>query len=265
MKELTMVKLGGSLITQKGVPFTENPAVIKRLGRELKQAQEETGVALVVGHGGGSYPHVPAVKYRTAEGILGEESLTGIAQVQDAASRLDRIVVAAFIDLGLRAVSISPSSCMVSKKGEVSRVFLPPIKMLLEKGLIPVVYGDVVMDKEKGCAILSTERVLRSIAVGLTGEYKVTKVAHCGNTDGVYNPKGETISELNSGQFKLVKGHIRGSAGIDVTGGMLHKVEESLLLAKRGIPCVIFNGEREGELLNVLRDKPHRGTEVVWK
>jgi len=36
MKELTLIKLGGSLITDKGKPYTAEPQVIRRLAKEIK-------------------------------------------------------------------------------------------------------------------------------------------------------------------------------------------------------------------------------------
>ncbi|MGA3021078.1 MAG: hypothetical protein ABSD68_03970, partial [Candidatus Micrarchaeales archaeon] len=65
MKNLVLVKLGGSLITDKTSPFTPNLDVIKRLAKEIHEAREEKGMSLIIGHGGGSFPHKPAKDYRT--------------------------------------------------------------------------------------------------------------------------------------------------------------------------------------------------------
>ena len=64
-KPLILLKLGGSLITDKTKPYTANIPVIKRLAREIHEAREEKDINLIVGHGGGSFPHVSAKKYQT--------------------------------------------------------------------------------------------------------------------------------------------------------------------------------------------------------
>src|SRR4030065_2477184 len=114
MKKLILIKLGGSLITDKTKPFTDKKYVIKRLGNEIRSARKNADYNLILGHGGGSYPHVPAKKFRTADGIVNKKSYIGIAEVQDAAARLNRIVVRELLNLGEPAITLSPSGMMTS-------------------------------------------------------------------------------------------------------------------------------------------------------
>lgn len=260
---LVLIKLGGSLITDKNKPFSEDLKTIKRLASEIHKARRRTNMLFIVGHGGGSYPHVPAKKFKTAQGILGKESYQGIAKVQDAAARLNRIVVHELINAKEDAVSFSPSSFMVAKDGQIKKAFLDPLLRLLDFGMLPVVYGDVLLDLKMGCSIASTEKILNFLALKLKDKFKVKKVIHCGKTNGVYNKKGKTIAKINTKNFGKIRAEIGSSEGIDVTGGMIHKVKEALTLAKKGIPSAIINGGISNELLNVLLDKPHRGTEVI--
>lgn len=260
---LVLIKLGGSLITNKDKPFSEDLKTIKRLASEIHKARQKTKMLFIVGHGGGSYPHVPAKKYKTAQGILGKKSYRGIAEVQDAAARLNRIIVRELIKAKESVVSFNPSSFMIAEDGEIKKAFLDPLLRLLDFGMLPVVYGDVLLDLKMGCSIASTEKILNFLALNLKDKFRVKKVIHCGKTDGVYDGKGKTIAKINIKNFGKVRPKVGSSSGIDVTGGMLHKVEESLILARKGIPSAIINGGRPSELLNVLLDKPHRGTEVV--
>lgn len=123
MKKLFLIKLGGSLITNKQRPFTARLSLIEKLCQQIHKLREEEGLFLIVGHGGGSFPHYPASKYRTGEGVIGKESLRGIAEVQNAASKLNRIVVEQFIKVGENAVSFSLSSFMTTSNGDVKKVF----------------------------------------------------------------------------------------------------------------------------------------------
>lgn len=267
MQKLILIKLGGSLITNKLKPFSENLVIIKRLAREIHQAGKEGSRLLVVGHGGGSYPHVPAAKYKTAEGMVGPESGRGVAEVQDAAARLNRIVVRELIEARENAISLSPSSFMIAENGEVKKAFLQPALKLLEFKMLPVVYGDVALDQKKGCCILSTEKILNFLAQKLSRSFKVEKVIYCGKTDGVYDGGGKTVPIIRQRQFKNIKfkglrGSLGESDGVDVTGGMAHKVEEALSLAKVGIRTQIINGQKSGNLKKVILGEKVLGTVI---
>ena len=124
---LIFLKLGGSLITKKTQPFTENKEIIKRLAKEIHQARKKKCFNLLIGNGGGSYPHVPAKKYKIAQGIINKKSLKGIVEVQDAASRLNRIIVRTLLDVGENAISIQPSSVALTKNSRIIEFYLKPI------------------------------------------------------------------------------------------------------------------------------------------
>ncbi|UCH38405.1 MAG: hypothetical protein JSV76_06030, partial [Candidatus Bathyarchaeota archaeon] len=53
-EKLTLLKLGGSVITNKEKPCTPNHSVIMRLAHEIKRANI---TPLVIVHGGGSFGH----------------------------------------------------------------------------------------------------------------------------------------------------------------------------------------------------------------
>lgn len=262
MQNLYLVKLGGSLITDKNKPFAERPETIKRLCQEIHDARKmRQNLSLIIGHGGGSYPHVPATKFRTAEGIVDKRSLTGIAEVQEAAAKLNRIIVRVLIDAGENAVSIQPSACSFAKNGRIQEFYSGSLEKFLKLDMLPVVFGDVVLDTEKGCCILSTEVILAYLAKKLNGQ----KIILCGITDGVLDKKGEVISKITPANYDQIKKHLGTSNGIDVTGGMLHKVEEMLELAKKEISSLIINGNKQGLLKKTLLGQDIIGTKICPK
>jgi len=264
--ELIFLKLGGSLITKKDKPFTENKKIIKQIAQEIHRARKKKPFRLLIGNGGGSYPHVPAKKYKTAQGIINKESLKGIAEVQDAASRLNRIIVRALIDAGENAISIQPSSITLAKNSRIVEFYLKPLKMFLEKDMIPVVYGDVGLDLKQGGCIISTEELF----VFLAKKLKPKRIISAGIVDGVFtadplkDPKAKLIPEITSQNYPKIKKMLAGSAGIDVTGGMLHKVERYLELAVIGIHSQIINGAVKNRLKNALLDKKVKGTIIKY-
>ncbi len=269
MNELILVKFGGSVITDKTKPFTEDIETIKRLSREIHESRQEKKFRLIIGHGGGSYPHTPASEFKVNEGVINHRSYEGIAKVQDAASRLNRIIVRELLNAGENAMSIQLSSCSICEDGIIKEMFLEPIKKLLDYDMLPVPYGDVGLDKKKGSCIISTERIFDYIARNLTKadkKYKISRIILCARVNGVFtdnpdvNSYAELIKEITPKNIKEIESSLKGSFGIDVTGGMLHKVNMMLELAKLGIESEIINAKEPGLLKRTLLGEKGLGT-----
>jgi isopentenyl phosphate kinase len=266
MGELILVKFGGSVITDKSKPFTEDIDTIKRLAKEIHEAREEKKFKLIIGHGGGSYPHTPALEFRTNEGFINERSREGMSKVQDAASRLNRIIVKELINAGENAFSINPSSCTIVENGIIKKMYLEPLERLLDFDMLPVPYGDVCIDLKKGCATVSTEIILSYIARELRKKYKIPRVLLCGRVDGVFtdnpdkNPDAKLIPAISQKNIKKIENDLKGSTGTDVTGGMMHKVKMMLELTKLGIESEIINAKKPGILKKSLLGEIGLGT-----
>jgi len=256
MKNLIFVKLGGSLITDKSKPYTARMDVIKRLCREIHEARSKKKITLLIGHGGGSFPHVSAQKYQTHRGVINEKSWEGFAKVQDDASKLNRIIVSSLIDAGENAISVQPSASCIAHNDRIIEWYTNPIKTSLAKGIIPVPYGDVCLDRKKGCCIISTEEILRFLAKNL----KPQRVIMVGKVDGVFDSKGNVIKKISKDNLSSVRKALLSSDGVaDVTGGMVHKVEKSLEI---GVEVEIINGLKPSILKRSLMGEKGLGTTI---
>ncbi len=263
MKSLILIKLGGSLITNKSKKDSLNKKNLNILCADIKKVQD-LGYKLIIAHGQGSFAHYPAQKYNTSKGILNKESYKGICEVAGKASWLNRIVTDNLYQLGVNAFSINPSSILVSYKHRLKKIFIDSLEQLLKNNLTPVLYGDQIMDEKTGCTIFSAEKVLNSVARALKNKkYKIKKMIHCTNVGGVFDAKKNIIQEINFKNFNFFKKNIKSSKNIDVTGGMLHKVEQSLEMARNDIESYIINGSIKDNLLKVIEDKKFIGTKIV--
>lgn len=261
--QLVLVKLGGSLITNKSKPFSERREVIVQLVEQIKKAWAEKKVKVIVGHGGGSYPHVPAEKYKTIEGKIDHESIYGAAVVEDAAAQLNRIVVGEFLKQKVPAVSVNPSSMMMVNGGGTKSLYLDSLKQMLQLEMVPVLYGDLVFKDTTGFTIWSTEQLLNMLAFELDiGGYDVLKVIHCGETDG-FLVDGKVLPKISLSQKGMYKKHVAKTEGFDVTGGMLHKVEKALETAAAGIDSYIIGGNHGGNLYRAIVGKEFIGTHIT--
>lgn len=273
---LVLLKLGGSLITDKARPETACDGMIHRLAREVTEALRQPGAPrLVLGHGSGSFGHAAAARYGVHEGLgpgpapepgagAAPERLQGISRVQERAAALHTRVVDALLAEGAAPFSVAPSSALVAAAGRPVRIEAEPLLLALRVGLLPVVYGDVVMDRERGSAIASTEAVLLVVAEELERRgVAVARALWAGITDGVLAEGGERLDEVRPAAAAEALAAAGASAGTDVTGGMRHRLEAALELARRGVPSLIFDATVPGRLAAALRGEEVQGTRVL--
>lgn len=259
MNDLVLVKLGGSLITDKRKKEKLRPKILSMLAKEIKEASKQK--TLIVGHGGGSFPHYPAKRYRVNEGIIHNESIKGFCLTHDAAARLNRLVVKAFLRAGINAASVQPSAFMLCDSGKIIESNLGPIKEMLKHKILPVPYGDAALDLKKGITIISTEQILAELAIKLNAKRIVVAgiVAGVFTADPFKDKNAKLIPRITRDNFPKIRKMLCGSHGVDVTGGMLSKVEELLALADRGIKSQIIGAEKPGFLKRAILGE-HIGT-----
>jgi len=219
---------------------------------------------LVLGHGSGSFGHVAAAQYEVHRGLHKPEQRTGISLTQRQAAELHRRVVEALAEAGATPFSIAPSSALVTAGGRPVAFAREPLVRALQAGLLPVVYGDVVMDREQGCAICSTEAVFDALVAELPEHgLEVGRIFWLGETAGVWDAQGNTLSRITPGTAEKVLAAVTGAAGTDVTGGMAHRLQTALRLARRGITSWIGDGREPGLLQRALAGEAVPGTWVV--
>jgi isopentenyl phosphate kinase len=268
MSELILLKLGGSLITDKTHPYTPRLDILSDLARQILAAkQSRPELALVLGHGSGSFGHVAAKEYKTREGIplrlppfstkIGAEKegsyWFGFSEVWFQASALNRFVMEALRWAGVPALALAPVSAVTARDGKVSRWDLTPLKSALSAGLVPVVYGDVVFDQARGGTILSTEDLFEHLA----RELRPGRILLAGLEGAVwadFPERRNRVEKITPASFNEVRAGVGQSHGADVTGGMESKVRQMLDLVTHipGLTAQIFSGEEPGNIQKAL-------------
>jgi isopentenyl phosphate kinase len=264
-RPLVFLKLGGSLITDKARPGFARHVTIRRLARELAAVvKRPRGPRLLVGHGSGSFGHVAAARGGLIPGAHAKPSLDAIARTQRAAADLHRIVVAALDGAGARPFSFAPSSFLYAANGRLAVPFAEPIFDALDRGLLPVVYGDVVLDARRGAVIVSTEELFQVLAKeAVRRKLEVARVVWLGETDGVRDDRGRTIPRLTAAVSKRTARRVNGASGIDVTGGMALRLRAAGALAEAGVPSAIVDGRKAGAVAGAISGREAGGTLVI--
>ncbi|MEP7200874.1 MAG: isopentenyl phosphate kinase, partial [Chloroflexota bacterium] len=247
-------KLGGSLLTDKNQNATARINHIRQCARAIADAMRaRPDLRLLLAHGSGSFGHFAATQSR-----FGSSGVTGYAATGAAAARLNRIVTDICLDEGLPVVSMQPSASAVCDDGRLVEMATRPIALALQHSLMPVVFGDVAFDLTRGETIASTELIFGYLAQRLAP----SRIVLAGQVNGVFtadplrDPLAQRIARITPATFERVHAQLGGSHGVDVTGGMLSKVE-LMVNVVRALPTVrvqIVSGETSGLLARVLCD-----------
>lgn len=257
MDELVFLKLGGSLITDKRRRLIARTEIIKRLASEIAAARTaHPGLRLLIGHGSGSFGHPSAHQYHVREGNLPD--WYGYAATSADVQQLDQMVINALIQEGLPAVAVQPSASACCRCGQLLTLEHKVIRVLLEHDAVPVVYGDVALDEQQGCTIISTEQIFSYLATIFTPQ----RVLIAGEVPGVMsanpqiNARAQLIPELPFDLYQRFNAQLGDADGLDVTGGMASKVSImfSLLHASPETSVRIISGATPGLVARVLSD-----------
>jgi len=254
---LYFIKLGGSLITNKFKPHTARYHVINRLAIEIKRAlQDIPELQLLIGHGSGSFGHIPGKEFNTREGVKTKEDWRGFIQVWKEAHALNEIVVNSLLSQQIPVIPFPPSAGIYTDKMKVISCNTDPMRKAMSEGIIPIVYGDVVFDKTMGGTILSTEEIF----VHLNDIFRPQKILLAGIEEGVwedYPQRHNMINKITPKSLKSQQGIINSSNAPDVTGGMATKVQlmTSLVENNPQLEIITFSGAKPNNLYEALIGK----------
>ena len=256
MKQLTILKLGGSAITDKSRELTPDLVTIHRSADHIAKYRRP----LILLHGGGSFAHPFAKRGKLAKGFKNRSQFKSLDETELYLDQLSRIIQVALLQRNVGFVPFRPMSYVETRQGDISRVFLNPIMDALNLGLIPLSHGDVVMDSKIGFSIVSADRLASLFALRL----KASRVLFGSDVDGIYtaDPKRSKnvrlVREVNSRNYRKILAILPKNLSGDATGGMMTKFLEAVRLARNGCESYIFNLRREGMLEALLYGKGQR-------
>lgn len=254
-----ILKIGGSVITNKSGELAAKTQDIDRLAGEIQNAAVEN---LIIVHGGGSFGHPLAEKYKIKEGYVEELQKIGFSETHHVMTVLNGLLMDALVWHNVPAVSITPSSCVITENGRIERFEDGAVGGLLNMGFTPVLYGDAVLDTKIGFTILSGDQLVSYLAMKFGAERIVIGI----DEDGVFeaDPKldktAKMFEHLTLGELKKLQGKLGKATACDVTGGMFGKMSELIPAIEHEIPVTIVNATQPRNVCRVLQGEKIRGT-----
>ncbi len=247
MTDMILIKLGGSIITNKEKPLSPRRKTIDKIVQSLRKIDEE----IVIVHGGGSYGHYWSVRYNMHTKPA-NYSPHGVSVVKNSMVELNKIILDSFLKNKLNPYCLPPTDFMSGNKSVTKKV--KEIGKIAKTGLIPITYGDALWYGQKKFFILSGDKIMTMLSKILRPKLCIFVL----NVDGLYSDmKSKKLIHKLGKKIPLLTKTL-----MDVTGGMSRKVEESSIIAKSGIDVFFVNGNKPQRIVDAVKRKKFNGTLV---
>lgn len=257
-RPLVVVKLGGSVITRKREVERVRPKVLARLAREVASTRDRPIILL---HGAGSFGHPGARRFGLARAPLPGEShgerIRGAAIVATEVRRLHLAVLRELVRGGSSPASVPMATHARNREGKLVGLDSAPVAEALERGLLPVSFGDVVPDDAWGASILSADTIALSLASALPVGRVVFVSDVPGILEGLPVRRRAIVAEVTE---SVLEGLRPTTAAADVTGGIRGKATAMRAIARAGADAVLISGLKDGELPRAIRGESVYGS-----
>ena len=230
------------------------------MAEEIKKANLRN---LIIVHGGGSFGHTMAKKYAIKEGFKKETQKVGFAETHHVMTVLNGLFMDALIWQNIPAVSITPSSCILTKNGRIHFFDESIITSMLKIGISPVLYGDVIFDDQLGFTVVSGDQIVSYLAKKL----KARRIVMGVDVDGLFdsdpkkNDDSKLFTTLTLRELIIKKKNLHPSTS-DVTDGMLGKINELTSAIEQDIPVSIVNANKSNRTYKALIGGKVEGTSI---
>jgi len=259
-RRIVVIKLGGSVITDKKRAFRANYRIMHRMARELARREEK----LVLLNGAGSFGHIPVRRYGLDEGFSRRKT-DGFSKTKLQLLRLQQILTSVLCSYGVPIVPLNPSSFMTARSGRLIKVNLTAICAFMDMGLVPLFGGDLVPDLDDGWRVVSADQMISWIAprIGASMIIYGTDVDGLHTSDPKTCPNATLITRVACRDMRSVARSAFGSTSPDVTAGMRGKILEAERACKKGVEVIIMNLTRPKDLHLIIEGRQGKWTRIL--
>lgn len=258
--EKVIIKIGGSIITDRDKYCTTNMDNLRRICQELKKSISEKNFQMILIIGAGSYGHQTMHEYNLHRGLHDRTQLYGLKKVANNLWKNGEIVSEVLAKYDLPSYCIHTPSYLTSKNGEIEELFYQPIEYFLNGGIIPIIWGDINFDRNMIFTNVSGDK----IAIRLVEYFKPYRVLFFTDVDGVMmnfnTPEEELVESITKSNYHEVLSEIKNPTKIDVNGGMIIKYQSIGKLLDTNVVGYIGNGNKQDIIYRALVHKDAPGT-----
>ncbi|MHA1242019.1 MAG: isopentenyl phosphate kinase [Promethearchaeota archaeon] len=270
-KDLIVLKLGGSLFTDKSTPYKLREGVIKAVAAEIKECIDLGLIKnLVIVHGVGSFGHPPVLKYNLHKGFRNKDQLISMAKTQQIVNELRSAIAISFTEEGVPINLMHASSMIVGNKMVITDYNLNSLKGFLSLGMVPLIGGDMMYDTNMGFSVCSGDQ----LAVVLSRELHAKQLLFATDVFGVFDKDpnleehAQLLREININEVEQLFGNQNETSKIDASGKMRGKILSLTSIKdqmQEGLEVVIFSMNKKGVLKNYLKGQETELTKIIYK
>jgi isopentenyl phosphate kinase len=268
LRKITILKLGGSILTNKSQPYHCELERIKQIAKEIKYCFDSQLVEeLILVHGVGSFGHPPVIEHKLYLGFKNKEQLLPLSATQQKVNEFRAILSNELRNVGIPVNLMHPSSLSVTEKGEFIEFFTEAIEGYLSLGMVPLIGGDMIFDRKMGFAVGSGDQ----IAVNLAKKLKASQLFFATDVEGIYDndprikPDSKLITCIKSHDIVPFLEQMNTGLKSDASGLMKGKLKSISTLSKEianGLDVAIFSMKNYGSLIQLLEGKLTRFTKI---
>jgi len=273
-RKITILKLGGSLLTDKSKPYSLRKDKLNAVVREIKECIDLGLIEeLVIIHGVGSYGHPPVLKYLLHRGFKSEDQLIHLSETQAIVNDYRNMIVKSFLEMEIPINLMHASSIVVGNKMRIVEYNFKPLTGFLALGMIPLIGGDMMFDETMGFSVCGGDQ----LAVIISYELKASHLIFATDVPGVYDkdPKKETkailFKSININEIENVIKKIEEANKTDASGRMKGKLLSIMStrdlrdLIEDGLKISIISMMEEGNLQKYLEGHEIDATKIVFE
>ncbi|MEM2142212.1 MAG: isopentenyl phosphate kinase [Candidatus Thorarchaeota archaeon] len=266
MGDLTVLKIGGSLLTDKTRDEGLRPHILDSLAEELRQCLDDGLLeSIVIVHGVGSFGHPLVMRHGLHRGLVGHHQLLPMSIVQSRVNELRAALVRSLQDHGIPACLLHPSSMAVSDGGAISRFFVEPLQGFLGMGMVPVLGGDMLVDTKTGISVCSGDQ----LAVLIARWMHAGRLIFACDVSGVYtaDPKLDSqarlLPEIDLSQLDRLPVPDESSDASGRMCGKLRSISTVADLIREGLEVCLLSMLQRGNLRALLSGAQVECTRIV--
>jgi isopentenyl phosphate kinase len=260
-----MLKIGGSILTDRSQFCVPRTRMVQAYAELILQHWGELAHHLILILGGGAFGHKVVERFALHHG----SSQSPIADWTMLTLRIfewKALFIETLRELGVPAYPFHMPSLICLDRAEIVSVHLEPIRDALRAGLLPVLTGDLILDRTLGYTLFSSDRVPEALVAGGLVAQRVAFFANCPGLLRARDAPETLVEEVTAENYQELRPQAGASEFFDVTGGMGAKFDVLVRLARQGIEGLLTDGRDPPRAFRSLltRERPAGTVFAPW-
>ncbi|NVM19041.1 MAG: amino acid kinase [Candidatus Lokiarchaeota archaeon] len=270
LEDILVLKLGGSLLTDKSTPYKLKEKVLEAVVTEIKECIDLGLIkSLVIVHGVGSFGHPPVLQYNLHKGFKEKDQLISMSKTQQIVNGFRKTIASKFLDKGIPINLMHASSMVVGNKMAIIDHAFESLKGFLSLGMVPLIGGDMMYDNSMGFSVCGGDQIAVVLSRALDAKHLIfaTDVLGVFDKDPKSRENAQLLREININEIEKIISKSNQSTKTDATGkmrGKLLSLASIKDLIQECLDVAILSMSKMNVLKNYLRGEENELTKIIY-